>query len=101
MRIRIRRSIHCEQAKSFCSCVNDFSGVADPVFTLMRICITRSVHCETRSFCSCVNDFSGVADPVFTLMHGSGLQGQFTVSKQGLSASMLMIFPVLLISFFR
>jgi hypothetical protein len=54
--------------------------------------ITRSVRCEqARPFCSCVNDFSGVADPVFTLKRGSGLQGQFTVSKQGLSAPVLMI----------
>ncbi len=63
---------------------------------LQQIRITRSVHCEqARSFCSCVNDFSGVADSVFTLMRGSGLEGQFTVNKQGLSAPVLMITPVL------
>ncbi len=133
----MRRSVHCEQARSFCSCVYDFSGIGDPVFTLMRgsglqgqfsvskqglsapvfmispvlgipfyvnaqIRITRSVHCEqARSFCSCVYDFSGIGDPVFTLMRGSGLQGQFSVSKQGLSAPVFMISPVLGIPFLR
>jgi hypothetical protein len=84
--IRITRSVHCEEAKSFCSCVSDFSSVA-------RIRVTRSVHCEqARSFCSCVYDFSSVPDPVFMLKRGSGLQGQFTVNKQGLSVPVLMIF---------
>jgi hypothetical protein len=101
VRIRITRSVHFEQARSFGFYVNDFSGVADPVFTLMRGSgLQGQFTCEqARSFCSSVNNFSGVADPIFMLMRGSGLQGQFTLSKQGLSAPVLMISPVFQIPF--